>query len=47
MGDIPHAKIKEKEWTDKSDISGFMNNSDLDINIINVSNKNRIESRAR
>ena len=47
MGDILDAKIKEKEWTNKSDISGFINNFDLDINIINVSNKNRIESTAR
>ena len=47
MGDILDAKIKEKEWTNKSDISGFINNSDLDINIININNKNRIESRAR
>ena len=47
MGDIPDAKIKEKEWTDKSDISGFINNSDLDINIININKKNRIENRAR
>ena len=47
MGDKLDAKIKEKEWTDKSDISGFINNSDLDMKIINISNKNRIESRAR
>ena len=47
MGDILDAKMKEKEWTDKSDISGFINNSDLDINIININKKNRIENRAR
>ena len=47
MGDILDAKIKEKEWANKSVISGFINNSDLDMNIINISNEKGIESRAR
>ena len=41
------AKIENKELVNKSDISGFINNSDLNKTIKKISSKSGIISRAR
>ena len=40
-------KIKQKGIVNKSDIAGFMNNTDFDKKSSNISNKSRIKSRTR
>ena len=40
-------KIKQKELVNKSVISGFINNSDLDKKSSNISYKSRIKSKTR
>ena len=41
------AKIYEKELRDKTNISNFVKNSDLNKKTCNITNKSRIKSRAR
>ena len=47
MNDIFDAKIKSKQLINKSDIYGFINNTDLDGDTTKISSKIRIKSRAR
>ena len=46
MGEILHAKIKYTKLVNESDISGFMNNSDLNEKVKKISNESRIKSKA-